>query len=101
MLNVVEDRERLDSFLDKLIAMYHNESRKNLPIATCQGSAMMVAKELLGKHTTGRVITFCSNLCSAGLGKLHNRNTVKIQNTDQEKGLYSHTTEHDFYRKLG
>ena len=32
MLNLKEDRERIDAFLDKLVALYYIDSRKNLPI---------------------------------------------------------------------
>jgi hypothetical protein len=40
MLNVREDRDRIDTFLDKLISLYYQESRRNLPIQTCLGAVM-------------------------------------------------------------
>jgi protein transport protein SEC24 len=39
-VNPVDDRERIDAFLDKLLAMYYTDARKNMPIETCSGSAM-------------------------------------------------------------
>lgn len=32
MLNLKEDRERIEALLDKLLAIYNLDSRKNLPI---------------------------------------------------------------------
>jgi hypothetical protein len=32
MVNVKDDRERIDAFLEKLVALYYTEARKNLPI---------------------------------------------------------------------
>lgn len=32
MLNVKDDRERIDALLDKLLTLYNVEARKNLPI---------------------------------------------------------------------
>jgi len=43
MLNVTDDRARIDALLDRLISLYYLESRKNLPIQTCQGAAISAA----------------------------------------------------------
>jgi hypothetical protein len=43
MLSVLDDRERIEVFLDKLISMYYTEARKNMPIQTCLGAAMSSA----------------------------------------------------------
>ena len=40
MLNVKDDRDRIDIFLDKLIQLYYTEARKNSAIQTCLGSAI-------------------------------------------------------------
>jgi len=32
MVNLKDDRERIDIFIDKLLGMYYTEARKNLPI---------------------------------------------------------------------
>ena len=100
MLNVKEDRERIDAFLDKLITLYHVDSRKNLPIQTCSGAAMYACKNLLGQDG-GRVMVFSTTICSKGAGMLKSRDKVTVYNTDEEKSLFLHTTEHEFYRELG
>jgi len=87
MLNVKDDRERIDAFLDKIVSLYHSEARKKLPIQTCQGAAMDACKSLLGKGG-GRVMVFSSNMCSMGVGLLKSRDNVKVYNTDQEKALF-------------
>ena len=61
---------------------------------------MVAAMNLLGIHG-GRVLTFCSNLCSKGVGILKSRNHYAMYNTDNEGELYQHTKEHDFYTQLG
>ena len=100
MLNLINDRERIDSFLDKLIQMYHIDSRKNLPIETCTGSAMVACKQLI-QDCGGRILVFSSNICNRGVGTLKNNNHFKTYSTDEEKYLYAHTKLHDFYRSLG
>jgi len=42
-LNVIEDRERIDNFLDKLYTMHTEDSKKNLPGANCMGAAIDAA----------------------------------------------------------
>ena len=44
MLNLVEDRERIDMFLDKLITMYYTEARMKGRINTCPGPAASACK---------------------------------------------------------
>jgi hypothetical protein len=66
-LSVIDDRERIDIFLDKLITMYYTEARKNMPIQTCLGAAMSSASQLL-HNSGGRVMVFSSQGCSRGVG---------------------------------
>ena len=61
---------------------------------------MHACKNLLADDG-GRVLVFTTNMCSKGAGILKSRNDTKIYNTDQEKSLFGHTSEHDFYRELG
>ena len=81
MLNVKDDRERIDAFLDKLITMYHVDSRRNLPLQNCTGAAMHACKNLLGDEG-GRVLMFSTNICSKGAGALKSRDDAKLYNTD-------------------
>jgi len=81
MLNLRDDRERIDALLDKLITMYHVESRKNLPLQTCTGAAMHACKNLLADDG-GRVMVFSTNVCSKGAGMLKSRDDPKLYNTD-------------------
>lgn len=99
MLNVEADRGRIEGFLDKLLLMYNNESRKNLPSQSCTGAAMAAGMQLL-ENQGGRVAVFSSSLCSQGVGILQSRNDSKIYNTDSEKELYNHTTQHTFFTDL-
>ena len=46
-------------------------------------------------------MVFATNICSKGAGMLKSRDKVTMYNTDEEKGLFLHTTEHEFYRELG
>ena len=66
-LNLKIDRDRIDAFLDKLLALYYCDSRKNLPISTCTGSALSACEKLL-KTDGGKVLLFSSTICSKGLG---------------------------------
>jgi protein transport protein SEC24 len=100
MLNVRDDRERIDIFLDKLIQMYYVEHRRNLPIQTCLGSAISSCQQLLEK-SGGRIVAFSSNGCTRGVGSLKSRDKVLEYNTSDELNLFKHTKEHDFYVKLG
>ena len=93
MLNVKDDRDRIDLFLDKLIQLYYTEARKNLPIYTCLGSAISSCAQLLEK-TGGRLMVFSSNGCSKGVGSLKSRDKVMAYNTPEELQLFSHTKEH-------
>jgi hypothetical protein len=61
---------------------------------------MSAAKQLLGSEG-GRVLVFSSNICSIGSGCIKTRDQIKLYNTDQEKTLFGHTSDHDFYQKLG
>ena len=99
MLNVKEDRERIDIFLDKLITMYYNESRGKLPFQTCQGSAMSACLQLL-KGTGGRVMVFSANTCMKGVGLLKSRDKALSYNKPEEAQLFQHTNDHEYYRKL-
>ena len=87
MLNVKDDRERIDAFLDRILNLYHVEARKKLPIQTCVGAAMEAGKSLLG-NGGGRVVVFSTNICSVGAGLLKSRDNLKSYNTDQEKTLF-------------
>ena len=108
MLNIKDERELIDALLDKLIALYNIEQRKNLPINICTGAAMFAGKDLLDKRG-GKVLLFASTLCSIGAGKLKSRLDIKDKsgkgsieiNGDSEKKLYGHMSEHSYYINLG
>lgn len=63
MLNLTADRERIDAFLDKLLIMYNNDSRSNIPTFSCTGAALSAGMQLFNKQG-GRVVLFASSLCS-------------------------------------
>jgi len=44
MLNLVDDREKIDTFLDKLITMYYTDSRMKGKIISCPGPAISACK---------------------------------------------------------
>lgn len=47
MLNLVQDRERIDIFLDKLSVMHNIETKKFQTPFLCTGAAIVAAKTLL------------------------------------------------------
>jgi hypothetical protein len=47
MLKVVEDRERIDTFLDKLLVMHTPEHKKYQSPFICTGAAILAAKHLI------------------------------------------------------
>jgi len=47
MMKCVEDREKIDIFLDKLATMHNPEQKKNMPATVCTGAAVSAAKQLL------------------------------------------------------
>jgi len=61
---------------------------------------MKACQQLLEGHG-GRVMVFGSNMCNKGVGSLKSRDKQAIYNKPEEKGLFVHTPEHDFYTKLG
>jgi len=100
MLNLVEDRERIDTFLDKLITMYYTDTRMKGKIASCPGPAISACKQMLN-GVGGEVVLFASKISDVGAGKLKSRNVYASYNKDEEKTLFEHTKEHDYYLKLG
>lgn len=54
MLKVVEDREKIDTFLDKILTMHTLENKKQQSPYLCTGAAIIAAKHLIeddGKST--------------------------------------------------
>jgi len=49
----------------------------------------------------GRVIMFSTNMCNKGVGNLKSRNNQKEYGSDNERNMFAHTKEHDFFNKLG
>ena len=49
----------------------------------------------------GEVVLFSSKISDIGAGALKSRNFFATYNKDEEKTLFEHTKEHDFYSKLG
>lgn len=49
----------------------------------------------------GEVVLFSSKISDIGAGTLKSRNFFATYNKDEEKTLFEHTKEHDFYSKLG
>ena len=47
VLRLVEDREKIDIFLDKLINMHSLESKKYQPAMLCTGAAISCAVQLI------------------------------------------------------
>ena len=100
MLNLIDDRERIDMFLDKLISMYYTEQRMKGKIITCPGPAISACKQMLN-GVGGEVVLFSSKISDVGAGLLKSRNFYASYNKDEEKTLFDHTKEHDYYLKLG
>lgn len=50
MLKLVEDRERIDIFLDKLINMHNLETKKYQAPFLCTGAALSAAKQLIAEE---------------------------------------------------
>jgi len=46
-LSVLNDKERIQVFLDKLLLMHNEDAKKNLPHGICSGAAVVAAKMLL------------------------------------------------------
>lgn len=108
MLNAVQDREKIDIFLDKLVNLHNLEQKKNMPQAICTGAAISSAKQLIqedGKNIItliqligGRILVFSSNLSTVGFGPVHVRDDPKLYNTPNEKNLLH--PDKDTYVKL-
>lgn len=79
MLNAVQDRERIDAFLDKLLTMYQTEDKISSPMQTCAGAAVSAAISVL-EGTGGRVILCQSGSNTMGAGPLKSRDNVKEYN---------------------
>lgn len=47
LLKLVEDRERIDAFLDKLLTLHTPDHKKYQPPFLCTGAAIMAAKHLI------------------------------------------------------
>ena len=47
MLKVIDDRERIDTFLDKLLVMHTPEHKKYQSPFICTGAAILAAKHLI------------------------------------------------------
>jgi hypothetical protein len=47
ILKLVEDREKIDIFLDKLLTMHHFENKRYQQGFLCTGAAFSAAKQLL------------------------------------------------------
>ena len=43
MMKVVEDREKIDIFLDKLLTLHYAEQKKNMPFTISTGAAISAA----------------------------------------------------------
>jgi hypothetical protein len=54
MLRVVEDREKIDVFLDKLLTFHNVEMKKHQPATICTGAAIAAAKQLI--HEEGKTL---------------------------------------------
>jgi hypothetical protein len=50
MLKLVEDRERIDIFLDKLLSMHLIETKKYQAPFLCTGAAISAAKQLVAEE---------------------------------------------------
>lgn len=61
---------------------------------------MSACEQLLG-NLGGKVVVFNSARCNDGVGALKNRLNPKELTSDKERDLFNHTSEHDFYLKLG
>jgi hypothetical protein len=69
-------------------------------IITCPGPAISACKQMLN-GVGGEIVLFSSNISSIGAGALKSRNFFASYNKDEEKTLFEHTKEHDYYLKLG
>jgi len=61
---------------------------------------MAAAKELLDKRG-GKILVFATNYCTKGVGKLKSRDDPKHYNTAEEKKMFMHTAEHNFFGLIG
>ena len=47
MLNVVDDRDKINIFLDKLLTLHNVEQKKSMNGSVCTGAAVSAAYQLL------------------------------------------------------
>lgn len=89
MLAIQEDKEKIDSFLDKLLTMHPEEDKKNLPHGICSGSALEAARGLLQEEEArgGKIHLFATNLSTVGVHPMKSRDDQKLYNTADEKKI--------------
>jgi hypothetical protein len=58
MLKLVEDRERIDIFLDKLLNMHHIETKKYQAPFLCTGAALAAAKQLVADEGNNYLVIY-------------------------------------------
>lgn len=46
-MNVVDDREKIDIFLDKLVMMHNAEQKKNMPATVATGAVISAASQMI------------------------------------------------------
>lgn len=86
LLNLVDDREKLDYLLEKIQDLHNIENNKGLPAEFNLSIALETATELL-LETGGRILAFFSRIDNKGPGGHQPRDNHKFYNTDKEKTI--------------
>jgi len=47
MLNLLNDREKIDTLLEKIVTMHNLEAKKHMASSLCTGAAIAASKQLL------------------------------------------------------
>lgn len=97
MMNLVNDREKIDFMIEKLSEVHYNEEIKYKLSTLNLSSALTIAYEML-EPSGGRVLAFYSKIenCGPGINKLNENH--KSYNTDAEKEMFKPNL--DYYNTL-
>lgn len=104
MMNVSQDRERIDSLLDRLLEIHTIEANKSLPPEFVFSSALMVAKDFLSETgktmiSGGRIMAYISKVDNKGPGAYTPRDNHKNYNSEQECTMM--TPGYNYYWQVG
>ncbi len=101
LFNVKTARDRIELLLDRVLTMHSGAAAgaKSMHFGSagsCAGSAVRAAVDAL-KSGCGKVLWFCADMPSLGVGALQSRNNPKLYGTEKERTLLLPT---DVYQDL-